>query len=388
MVKDKDGREVLLTQTGEYFGRIGMMVIDAETGEITTDFIECEEILGDDGESVVGYRLQSDLYGKAELISDAAVNSMKAEWLASIDEQLGEQIGTAEVVFDNYDARGNRLVRLQETNSGDLAADALYYLFDDMGLDVDVAVMNGGGVRNQAITGGITYKTCKDVHPFGNVACLQTVTGQQILDMLEWGARHVGQAENGSFLLVSGITYKVDDTIPNTTQASDMDIWLGGPTEYRVYDVKVYDKQTDTWQALDLNASYRLAGYNYTLRDLGGGFAMLNGSVNVLDYVMEDYMVLANYIQSFEDGVVGATNSPLNKKYPAFGIDYANVSGSGRITVAKKNVSDEGVTDQGNGTDAGDRRSGCFGAFGGGVTVMMLIIPVFPFVLRNKKEGE
>ena len=30
----------------------------------------------------------------------------------------------------------------------------------------------------------ISYKTCKEIHTFGNVACLQTVTGQQILDAL------------------------------------------------------------------------------------------------------------------------------------------------------------------------------------------------------------
>ena len=87
------------------------------------------------------------------------------------------------MVFDNYDAEGNRLVRKQETNTGAFAADALYYLFDNMGLDVDVAVMNGGGVRNKAIPAGdITYKTCKEIHTFGNVACLQTVTGQQLLN--------------------------------------------------------------------------------------------------------------------------------------------------------------------------------------------------------------
>ena len=67
------------------------------------------------------------------------------------------------MTFDNYDSNGNRLVRSQETNSGDFAADALYYLFDDMNLDVDIAIMNGGGVRNQAVTGDISYKTCKDM---------------------------------------------------------------------------------------------------------------------------------------------------------------------------------------------------------------------------------
>lgn len=331
-VTDRAGEEVVLTQTGEYFGRIGMMVVDAETGAITTDFIECEE-------TADGYVLRSELYSGTACISDPTVRSLLDVWIADIDTQLGQVIGRAEVTFDNYDSEGNRLVRTQETNSGDFTADALYYVFDNMELDVDVAVMNGGGVRNTAFTGDITYKTCKDMLPFGNVACLQTITGQQLLDMLEWSTRDVGRAENGSLLHTAGVTYTVNTAVPNTTSASDMDVWLSGPSgDYRVRDVKVYNKETDTWDPLDLEASYNLAGYNYTLRDLGGGFAMLEGAVNVLDYVMEDYMTLAAYVQAFEGGVVKADNSPLTAKYPSFFVDYGTVYGSGRLTVVSETV--------------------------------------------------
>ena len=85
-----------------------------------------------------------------------------------------------------------------------------------------------------------------------------------------------------------------------TVQSDEKDVWTGPPTEgYRVSDVLVLDRETGDYEPLDLTAEYHLAGYNYTLRDLGGGFAMLDGAANVLDYVAEDYMVLANYIQSF-----------------------------------------------------------------------------------------
>lgn len=334
-VADKDGNSVLLTQTGEYFGKIGMMVIDAETGDITTDFIESEEILDKDGETVLGYNLVSDLYAGTEVISDAKVRAIKDAWIAEIDTQLGTVIGSTSLTFDNYEGE-TRLVRSQETNTGDFAADALYYLFDNMEMDVDVAIMNGGGVRNKAVTGDISYKVCKEIHTFGNVACLQTVTGQQILDALEWGARSAGSGEEcGGFLQVSGITYKIDVTTADGTQKDDKGVWTAGPTEYRVHDVKVYNKETNTWDALDLTANYNLAGYNYTLRDLGDGFAMFDGAVNVLDYVMEDYMVLSNYVLAFEGGVVDAANSPLAAKYANFTVDYSTVNGSGRIELVE-----------------------------------------------------
>ena len=311
---DKDGCPVLLTQTGEYFNRVGMMIIDDETHAITTHLLEKEDLAG--------------------LLPDADVKAIKDGWIGEIEHQLGQTIGFAQVTLDNYDAQGNRMVRLQETSSGDFAADALYHLFDEMELDVDFAIINGGGVRNRAISGEMDYFTCKEIHTFGNVACLQTITGAQLLDALEWGAKSAGVSENGGFLQVSGLTYKIDTSIPCTVQSDEKGAWIGGPTgEYRVHDVKVYNKETNVWEALDLKAEYNLAGYNYILRDLGDGFAMFDGAVNVLDYVMEDYMVLANYIRAFDGGVVSAANSPLSAKYPGFVVDYGTIGGSGRITM-------------------------------------------------------
>ena len=349
-VSDKDGNTVILTQTGEYFDAIGMMVIDGETGAITTDLIGYNEITepvldekgevkkddkGNDMTEVVGYELVSELYTGDAWPVDENVANVKNEWMADVDGKLGAKIGETALTLDNYDADGKRLVRSQETNTGDFCADALYYLFDNMGLDVDVAVMNGGGVRNKAVTGELTYKTAKSIHTFGNVACLQTVTGQQLLDALEWGARSAGTGEEcGGFLQVAGITYKIDAEWPESTQKDDKGVWIGAPTGgYRVHDVEVYNKETDAYEPLDLTASYNLAGYNYTLRDLGDGFNMFSGAVNVLDYVMEDYMVLANYISGFEGGVIDAENSPLAGMYPGMLIDYGTVDGSGRIVV-------------------------------------------------------
>ena len=317
------------------------MIIDGESGEITTDFIECEEVLADvmseNGETVsevCGYKLVSELYGESDLVSDATVASIKETWISEIDTMLGEVIGSADLTLGNYDG-DTRLVRKQETNTGDFAADALYYLFDDMGLNVDVAIMNGGGVRNKDITGEISYQTCKLIHTFGNVACLQTVTGQQLLDALEWGARAVGTDEEcGGFLQVAGITYKIDTSVKSTVAADAKGIWVGGPTDgYRVHDVMVYNKETNAYEPLELDTIYRLAGHNYTLRELGDGFAMFDGAVNIIDYVMEDYMVLANYVKAFENGAVGANNSPLAMKYSGMLLDYSTVYGSGRITV-------------------------------------------------------
>lgn len=309
IVTAKDGSGVVLTQTGSYLDAVGKMTISAG-GEISTELLSGEELAG--------------------IAPDAEVKALEDEWISEIDARLGEVIGYSEVVFDNYDADGNRLVRKQATNTGDFSADALYYLFDEMGLDVDVAIMNGGGVRNKAVTGELSYLTCKEIHTFGNVACLQTVTGQTILDALEWGAREAqedGSAENGGFLQVSGVRFEIDLTVPSTVQADESGVWIGGPTgKYRVKNVQVLNSETGTYEPLKLEEKYNLAGYNYIIRNQGDGFAMFKDSVNVLDYVAEDYMVLANYIESFRKNAAG-----LPTITAADG--YSDVNGSGRIQI-------------------------------------------------------
>lgn len=308
-VKDKAGSTVVLSQTGSYLNAVGKLTI-AANGEITTALLTAEEL--------------------ADITPDAATAAIEDKWIADVEEKLGEVIGYSQVTLDNFDGE-TRLVRRQETNSGDFTADALYYLFDSMGMEVDAAIMNGGGIRNGAVTGELSYRTCKEIHTFGNVACLQNVTGQQLLDALEWGAKDLQaeqEVENGGFLQVSGLRFDIDLSIPSTVQADDKGIWTGGPTgEYRVQNVEILDRDSGKYVPLVLSDTYALAGYNYTLRNLGDGFAMFAGAVNVLDYVAEDYMVLADYIRSFP--VDETTGLPTI----AVGSGYDDVNGSGRITI-------------------------------------------------------
>ena len=252
-------------------------------GTITTELITADEI--------------------TDLTPDETVSALESAWITDVNDMLGATIGYSEVTFNNYDEDGYRLVRRQSTNSGDFTADALYYLFDDMGLEVDLAVMNAGGIRNGAITGNLTYFTCKEIHTFGNIACMIRVTGQQILDAIEWGTKEITSertTEDGSMLHVSGLKYTLDLTIESTVQGDDKDVWVGTPTgEYRIKDVYILNRESGEYEPLDLTKEYNMAGYKHTLTDLGGGYDMLKGVEKIADNVAEDYLVLAKYIMSF-----------------------------------------------------------------------------------------
>ena len=314
-VTDASGKAVTLTQTGSYFKNIGKMTVGAD-GTITTELINTYEGL------------------------DAAVAATASNWISAVDDMLGEEIAVGDTKFYiNDPATGKRRIRSGETNLGDFVADGIYTYFNEIEeLHCDVAIMNGGGIRTDVEAGPWSFKTCKTVSPFGNVACLMSVTGQQIQDALEFGARFAGAEgkENGGFLQVAGARYTIHPMIPNTVQTNDKNVWTGSAATPRVSNVEIYDKTTGTYQPLDPNATYALAGMNYTLRNLGDGFAMFDGATLIKDYVSEDYLVMSSYAAMFggvdANGLphLASANSPL-ADYPGYLLNYEDPYGAGRI---------------------------------------------------------
>lgn len=314
-VTDASGKAVTLTQTGSYFKNIGKMTVGAD-GTITTELIDTYEGL------------------------DAAVAATASNWISAVDDMLGEEIAVGDTKFYiNDPATGKRRIRSGETNLGDFVADGIYTYFNEIEeLHCDVAIMNGGGIRTDVEAGPWSFKTCKTVSPFGNVACLMSVTGQQIQDALEFGARFAGAEgkENGGFLQVAGARYTIHTGTPNTVQTNDKNVWTGSAATPRVSNVEIYDKTTGTYKPLDPNATYALAGMNYTLRNLGDGFAMFDGATLIKDYVSEDYLVMSSYAAMFggvdANGLphLASANSPL-ADYPGYLINYEDPYGAGRI---------------------------------------------------------
>ena len=317
-VQDASGKAVTLTQTGSYFANVGEMTIAAD-GTITTKLIPTHEGM------------------------DAGIAAMQTGWVNTVDDMLGEKIAVGDSDFYVSDpATGKRRIRSAETNLGDFVADGIYTYFNEVEkLHCDVAIMNGGGIRADVPAGDWTFKTCKQVSPFGNVACLMSVTGKQIQDALEFAARFAGEdgKENGGFLQVAGATYEIHTDIPNTVQTDEKNVWIGSATGTpRVQNVKIYDKASGSYLPLDLGATYALAGMNYTLRNLGDGFAMFDGAELIKDYVSEDYLVMSTYAMIF-DGAdaaglphLASANSPL-AAYPGYLLNYEQPYGAGRITI-------------------------------------------------------
>jgi len=299
-MKDRANRDVVRCAVGTKLNCIGYNHISSEGGIAETDIwswpneISAPELLD----------IRNEVRDKVDQAN------------ARLAEELDTVVAHTDVDLTIYDpevkdSSGNpiRAIRIEETNLGDLCADAYR---DQAG--ADVAIINGGGIRASIDRGDITFGDLIRVQPFGNELCVIEVTGRQILDALEWGSRAI-PAENAAFLHVSGLTYEIHSEVPSPCvgDASGMFLRTEGPS--RVQNVMVGG------QPLDLGKTYTLAGHNFMLLDSGDGYTMFSGAPLLLDRVKQDNQVLIDYITDTLGGAIGS--------------EYADPYGQGRIVIVE-----------------------------------------------------
>lgn len=283
--QDSQGNDVILTQTGAHFDHIGEIVIDLQTLEIEVDFVPEDFAL-----------------------TNEKVDSVLAEVQAEFEEILQVEVAESEVdlLFRSPEVADD-LVRLQETNLGNLVADAYRVVMES-----DVALINAGGIRASLEKGPITYEDIINIHPFGNEVSSMKVTGQVLLDALETGARYLPEGSSG-LLHVSGMRYSVNLDTESTVIMGDQGDFLSVEGAYRVENVFIGD------EPLDLEKIYTVGAIDYLLLNGGNGMSMFQGNELVKESLFLDSDLLIIYIRDVLEGSVGK--------------EYENIDGVGRITV-------------------------------------------------------
>ena len=301
VMKNKDGEDVIRATCGTKLEGIGYVTISAKDGSLSYGLytwhnsVSAPALLGIENEASQAVSAATDELNKklATVVAKTAVD------LTITDPTAKDENGTA-----------IRIIRNAETNLGDLCADAYK---DQSG--ADIAFVNGGGIRVSIAAGDITLNDILKVHPFGNEMCVIEVTGQQVLDALEFGARNT-PGECGGFLQVAGLTYEIHTYIESSCTTDDKGMFTGVTGEYRVKNVKVAGED------LDLTKTYTLASHNYMLLDSGDGMSMFAGSKVLQKSVKLDNQVLMDYIVDTLGGVVGEA--------------YADPYGQGRIVAVSE----------------------------------------------------
>jgi len=246
------------------------------------------------------------------LPQDSETAALLAQIQARYSDLLEEVAGYTPVDLVATKADGTWAVRSGETNLGDLVADAYRTL-----LGADVGMVNGGGVRADISAGPVTYGDLLSVNPFANELCLVEVSGQELLDLLEYGVETYPES-SGSFPQVSGITFTVDPSVPSSVIVSEHDELLGVAGARRVSNVKIGGEPVDP------KKTYTLASHNYMIKSGGSGGTQLMDNKLLLDCVMLDSEALMDYVAFTLGGTIGA--------------EYHDPAGQGRITVLAESV--------------------------------------------------
>ena len=298
VVKNKDGDEVIRAACGTKMQNIGMLTITRD-GKISAELLSWDsstaapKLLGLDNEASKVIAAETD----------------------ELNEKLSEVVANTAVdlIIEDPEARTSegkpvRIIRNTETNLGDLCADA--YL--DQAGDADIAFVNGGGIRVTLKAGDITLGNILKVHPFGNSLTVIEVSGQQVLDALEWSV-HSLPGEFGGFDHVAGLTFEVDTSIDSPCVQDEKGFFdhVDESMPRRVSNVMVGD------EPIDPAKTYKLASHDYQLLNEGDGYTMFKGCNVLQESVKLDNQVLIDYIVDTLGGSVNA--------------GYENPYGQGRI---------------------------------------------------------
>ena len=300
VMKNKDGEEVVRSAVGTKMNCIGYSRISPEGKIEKTDIWTWEN--KESAPALFG------IDNKIQKKVDAAEEET--------EKDLGVEVGEteAELTIDDPVAKDSHkipfpVIRCAETNLGDFCADA----FRAQG-GTDIGICNGGGIRRSIDKGKITMKELISMFPFNNDTCVVELTGQQILDALEWGSRAV-PGENGGFLQVSGLSYEIHTYIDSTCKADESVFFKGIEGERRVKNVKVGD------QDLNPEKTYTVCGTEYVLLDKGDGYSMFDGAEVLNRNLKIDLQIIVDYISDL-GGVIGE--------------QYADPYGQGRIVIVEQ----------------------------------------------------
>jgi 2',3'-cyclic-nucleotide 2'-phosphodiesterase (5'-nucleotidase family) len=283
-MKNRDGREVIRQASGTMLEGIGWLRISSADGSLDTgiytwsDPVPAPKLLGIENE-----------------MSEVVDGAQKAlgEWLdTKVGVSTAEQTIYDPEALDDY-GKPLLIVRVSETNLGDLVTDAFRAQSG-----ADVAIDCAGSIRTNLPKGDITISGLLSVYPFGNHVSMKEITGQQLLDALEWGVKDV-PGGFGGFLQVSGLKYEFDPNLKSSCQADENNMFADVTGEYRVKNVTVGG------EPLNLEGTYKVAAVDFLLLNHGNGFTMFDSGKLLWQSEEQDYLVVAEYIQNGLKGVVG-----------------------------------------------------------------------------------
>jgi 2',3'-cyclic-nucleotide 2'-phosphodiesterase (5'-nucleotidase family) len=232
-VDDADGNPVAVVNTDGNYKYIGRLVVDFDENGI---------LIEDSYDATESGAYATDEAGVARLNAEDLVNPEVQAIIDDIEEVIiaaeSNVFGVSNVFLNG--ARGS--VRIEETNLGNLTADANLAAAKEADDSVVISIKNGGGIRNdigrtvvpagsttgevdrlpnEAIpdankpAGGISQTDIANALSFNNGLTLLTLTAEELVEVLEYGIAASSDDDSntqGRFPQVAGLEFSFDLT--------------------------------------------------------------------------------------------------------------------------------------------------------------------------------
>lgn len=303
VTNDADGNPIAVVNTDGNYKYLGRLVIDFDDNGV---------IIPESYDSAVSGAYATDAQGVADLGAEGLIDPEIQAVVDALSDVLAARDGN---IFGSTDVflNGDRSsVRTEETNLGNLTADANLAIAKDYDPEVVISLKNGGGIRDNI--GYVTYppgstnpedvqklppaanplagKEEGDVSQldisnslrFNNGLSLVTVTAAELQALIEHGLGDSGPGRTpGRFPQVSGLEINYVDADPNEVG-------------YQLLDLKVVDGAGNVIDTVvengdfvgDPSRTFRMVTLNF-LAGGGDGYPFPQGeSANRVDLVTED----------------------------------------------------------------------------------------------------
>ena len=299
---DKDGKQIYISQTGTKLNIVGKLTIKPN-GNITSELIDNIPLFeGYDSDSY--YTVERE---GIERYVDKATNEFIEDIIESHAHEFQEFVSYTDFDLLITTNRG-RIIRFEENLLGNLVTDALKFVGNS-----DIGLINAGSIRESIKKGNITFNHVLNTLPFSAKIIVKEVSGRDILDALEFSTKALPKTSS-KFLQVSGIKFKVDDSLESKVIVDEFENFVKVDGERRVYDVYIKDKK------LDENKKYTIS-FDDFLAEGGDGFSMFTKYNLTNDTSLVDNEAFKFYLET-------ELNRTIPNKYKTT---------QGRIVKAKKN---------------------------------------------------
>lgn len=211
VIKNKEDKNVLIVSSG-----IG----GHHVGKLSADFNENGEVISFEGDTI-----QMNNTIKPDKALDDMILNIQEELKKELNQKL---FSTEEKIPLTHDG----LFCSESCYIGEVLSNALLLAAQKVNKEVDFAFLNAGSIRSGLPKGDITFEHIAQTYPFDSKAVITKMTGQEIMEYLNYGLKtYIPNDRTNPLLQTAGIGYLFSGKTKNIVKTN---IKLENEKEYLV----------------------------------------------------------------------------------------------------------------------------------------------------------